>query len=171
MCNKVVTKKNSSIIIFFQKRHRVELDDKFEEDLSFHLKGSPIKFAKCLDLLQLIVTSNRLLIQIESSSIQTLTLRLYDLCFRHPDFRQQSLICLVEILKRNHMIALPFSTMLFIEMNCKLEVKSSWPQFVAFLINWLKIVLKLNVKRPVLQFEVLLNYVSRIPCLPEAKVS
>lgn len=155
---------------FFQKRHRVELEGKIETDLTVHFNGSPLKLVKCLELLQIIVTSNKLAISIDKSTVQSLALQLYSLCSQE-DLSEKSLTCLLEIFKRNHELALPASTSLFIEINCNLDVKSTWPQFVAFLNYWLKIVKLLKVKRPVLHFGVLLNYINRVPFLPEVEVS
>lgn len=126
--------------------------------------------AKCLELLQIIVTSNRLVIAIDKSAVQSLALALFDLCSQQK-LSKQSLTCLLEVFKRNHELALEASTSLFIEINCNLEIQNSWPCLVSFLNYWLKIVNSLRLKRPVLHFRVLLNYLNRVPYLPEAQVT
>lgn len=138
--------------------------------MSGHLNGSSFKSLKCLELLQVIVTSNRLVVTLDKSTVQRLALELYHLC-SEPDLSDKSLMCLLEIFKRNHELVLPASTSLFIEMTCSLQVKPNWPHFLSFVINFLKIVRFLKVKKPILHFGVLLNYLNRLPILPKAKVS
>lgn len=143
---------------------------KIKTDFSIHLKGSTEKLAKCLDLLQIILTSNKLVLAIDELSVQKLALTLYGL-FSQQDLSNQCLTCLLEIFKRNHQLALPASTSLFIEINCNLEVKISWPSFISFLSYWLRIVRNLKLRRPIVHFGVIVNYIDRLTNLPQTQVS
>lgn len=147
----------------------MELEAKTETDFSIQLKGSTQKLVKCLDLLQIIVTSNRLVIAIDKLTVQRLALTLYGLFSQHT-LSEQCLSCLLEIFKRNHELALPVSTSLFIEINCNLESQNNQTGFISFLIYWLKIVKHLKLRRPILHFGVLQNYIRRIPHLTKSQV-
>lgn len=147
----------------------MELEEPIFTDFSIHFNGSINKLVKCLDLLQIIVTSKRLVIAIDKSTLENLATKLYSLCSQE-DLSEKSLMCLLEILKRNHELAFATTTKLFIEMHCHQEVKNSWSSYVSYLICWLKILKLMKYTGSTEKFEPILEYISRIPSLPETKV-
>ncbi|KAJ8926726.1 hypothetical protein NQ314_020843, partial [Rhamnusium bicolor] len=132
------------VLILVQKRNHNTIEEKVEVDLSECLVGSPNKVEKCLDLLQIIVTSKDVFIRLDESKIHNIFLNLFQLS-KEPTFSGRSFICMTEILKRNGSLAYAYSTNLFIEIQCSLSVdEKSGPEFVMFLEAWMKI-LKNNV--------------------------
>lgn len=132
-------------------------------------------FEKSLDMLQLILSSNKLFLKFGTNkqNITHLFMKLLDISTRYQNLSVKSFICLTNILMQNPFLAYHVNTQLFIKIQCTLEIQNSWPEFVIFLNYWIKIVKKCGRENQIflVQFVNIANYLQRINFLPQNKVS
>lgn len=135
------------------------------------MSDSSAKRQKYLELLHLIVTTEKIFIKIEYSCMENLTLQSYQIFFALDDAdRKMLLICILELFKRKHYLAFLSVTPLFIEMLCKTVVKNYWIQVISLITYWLRTLQQRQLQTTSLSFAIL-NYVARVPLLKESKVS
>lgn len=130
---------------------------------------------KSIEILQLILSSKKLFLKFATNkeNIPNLFIALVDISIKHQDMRCKIYICLTRILAENPFIAQHINTVLFIKIQCSLEVNDSWYEFIKFLNLWINIMKTTRLERKifVVQYIEIATYLHRIDYLAEKKVS
>lgn len=138
--------------------------------MSSSLNGSELKIRKCLELLRLLATSQKTILEIKESSLIDVLEALFVL-YPREEYQETVLVCLIQLFKHYNGLVTSPVTFVFIENNCWIDVKSTWSLYISFLYSWLKILMRLKPASPRLPGEVLLTYIDRLPSLPQHMVS
>lgn len=128
------------------------------------LSGINKKRTKCLDIVQLVLSSKYDSLKIDKTNIKNLFFKLFNICSQ-PELERQCLYCLSTILDRNNFLAYKAATQTFILYNCSIEIhEQSCSEFLEFLSVWIKI-MKLTEKedrRIMIDLGIVENYLKRL---------